>query len=234
MKKNDLDKILQETRKKLHIPEPEKHETLKEHTIMIVDDDEHLIKSLEFILKDKYEVVSCQSGVDAVKKYKTMKNNISIVLLDIKMDIKNGVDVYKEIKRINPIIPIIFNTAFPGEYKPLDLVQTLHPFGYIIKGSNPSILYDNIASAVKYYKLINEKDILNSRLRNNIADMRNLHETSRKLIPLLNRDKLFREPYPQFRNQKGKHSVPDQSFSQYDPFDGKDKAAIDPDRHLAE
>ncbi len=192
MRKKDLDKVLQETRKKFKIKAPEELKPL-EDVIMIVDDDRTLIQSLEFIFKDKYKVISCYSGTEAVNKYKKQKSNISTILLDIKMDIKNGIDVYKEIKEINPAIPIIFNTAYPGEYKPLDLVQTLHPFAYIIKGTDPSILHDNISSAVKYYKLINEKDILNIKLKNIISDLKNLHKASREIASILNKDKLLKK-----------------------------------------
>ena len=199
MGKNDLDKALQETRKKLQVPAYKENQPL-EDVIMIVDDDGNLIKSLEFIFKNKYKVISCYGGVEAVDKYKKLKNKIHTVLLDIKMDDKNGIDVYKEIKKLNPTIPVIFNTAYPGEYKPLDLVQTLHPFGYIIKGTNPSILYDNISSAIEYYKLINEKDILNIKLKNIISDLKKLHKASQKLTSILDRDKLFKEIYKQYSN----------------------------------
>ena len=65
----------------------------------------------------------------------------------------DGIEVYKEIKRINSHIPIIFNTAYPGEYDSMEILQTLHPFSYIIKGSKSRVLIDNVDSAVQYYKI---------------------------------------------------------------------------------
>ncbi len=121
MKNNKLDKVLQETREKLKVTVQEEKKPL-EDVIMIVDDDENLIKSLEFIFKDKYGVISCLSGAEAVNKYKKFKSSIHAILLDIKMDIINGIEVYKEIKKINPAVPIIFNKAYPGAYKSLDLI----------------------------------------------------------------------------------------------------------------
>ncbi|MDD5066703.1 MAG: ATP-binding protein [bacterium] len=172
---------------------------MPEHeTVLLVDDDENIIRSLEFIFKDKYNIISCLTGSEALEKFSQNKDKISAVLLDIKMDDKDGIEIFQEIKKIEPSIPIIFNTAYPGEYKPLDLIQTLHPFGYIVKGSDPAILYDNLASAVEYRQLINEKDLLNVRLRKINTDLKFLYEASQKLTSILEKNKLHDEINKQF------------------------------------
>ncbi len=191
MPENELDKILKEAKQRLKI-KPE-IKLFLEDSIMIVDDDESVVKSLEFVFKDKYRIFPCCSGNDAIVQYKQNKDNVSTILLDIKMDGKDGIEVFKELKKINPAVPIIFNTAFPGEYKPLDLLQEFHPFGYIVKGSDPSILYDNIYSAVEYYNLIKAKDRLNSQLQEVIFDLKGLHKSSQNINSINNQKKLYKE-----------------------------------------
>lgn len=191
MPENKLDKILREAKQRLKI-KPEK-KILLENSIMIVDDDESVVKSLEFVFKDRYRIFSCYSGNDAITKYKQNKDSIAAILLDIKMNGKDGIEVYKELKIINSTVPIIFNTAFPGEYKPLDLLQELHPFGYIVKGSDPAILYDNIYSAVEYFNLIKAKDRLNLQLQEVIFDLKELHKSSQNINSINNQKKLYKE-----------------------------------------
>lgn len=183
--------------------------------LLIVDDDENVIKSLEFIFRDKYRVFSCYSGREALIKFKQYETSIDAVLLDIKMDDRDGISVFEDIKKINPSLPVIFNTAYPGEYKPLDLLQTLHPFGYIIKGSDPSMLYDNIASAVEHYRLIKEKDVLNRRLKVLVEDLKKLHSASQKITVLLDRKLLHQEISGQLR---GLFASWDVLYFHYDSF----------------
>lgn len=191
MDNNELDKIIQETR--IGLKYPQKKSIPNDDIIMIVDDDESLIKTLEFVLKDKYKIILCRNGYEAIDKYKKNINTVATILLDIKMDGKDGLTVFNEIKALNPTLPVIFNTAYPGEYKPLEIIQSLHPFGYIIKGSDSNILYDNINSAVTYYKLHKEKNDINCKLNEMVNSLRNLQQTSNRLNSLFKREKLYSE-----------------------------------------
>ncbi|HMB00106.1 MAG TPA: hybrid sensor histidine kinase/response regulator [Spirochaetota bacterium] len=205
MNSNKLDKIIEETRKELSlISKAEKNQEKKqknycEETIMVVDDDTNIIKSLEFIFKEKYRVITCSNSLNALKKFSRNRNDIMVILLDIKMDGKDGIELYKEFKKINPVIPIVFNTAYPGEYKVMELVQTLHPFGYIVKGSDPQILYDNLDSAIAHYKLTKEKDLLNEKLQRTVDNLKKLQQSSQKISCFLDEGKIYKESVKQFK-----------------------------------
>lgn len=57
------------------------------------------------------EVIHVENGIEALEVF---KNNpeIRLVLMDIKMGGMNGLDVTREIRKINPEIPVIAVTAF--------------------------------------------------------------------------------------------------------------------------
>jgi len=78
---------------------------------MVVDDDEGMLRTLNYILTDKgYEVVTLNSGIDAIELIK--KRSFDIVLTDIKMPGMDGVEVLKGIKKLSPGTIIMMITAY--------------------------------------------------------------------------------------------------------------------------
>ncbi len=65
--------------------------------ILIADDEEHLIRSLSFILtKEGFEVTAAGNGEEALKKVAEYKP--ALMFLDIMMPRKNGYEVCEEIR----------------------------------------------------------------------------------------------------------------------------------------
>ena len=79
--------------------------------ILIVDDDPTMLKTLKDIFGlDKYTVETALSGIEALEKFN--KSEFSCVLIDIKMPGMNGVELFQEIKKKQPQIPVILMTAY--------------------------------------------------------------------------------------------------------------------------
>jgi DNA-binding NtrC family response regulator len=79
--------------------------------ILIADDEESLRYSLGGILKIRgYNVTLVEDGLKAVE---TIRNgNFDVAFLDIRMPEMNGVEAFKEIKKINKKIVIFIMTAY--------------------------------------------------------------------------------------------------------------------------
>lgn len=52
-----------------------------------------------------------QNGIQAIEFIKS-NNHIDLVLMDIKMPLMDGIEATKQIKKYNPEIPVIAQTAF--------------------------------------------------------------------------------------------------------------------------
>lgn len=79
---------------------------------LIVDDNADVLSYLKRVLLDTgIGVVTARSGHEALKHIRE-KNKIDIVLLDMQMPEMNGIEVAREIKRLNPGLPVIAQTAF--------------------------------------------------------------------------------------------------------------------------
>ncbi|MBC8053499.1 MAG: response regulator transcription factor [Sphingobacteriaceae bacterium] len=79
--------------------------------VLLVEDDPNLGLLLQdyLQLKGKYDVVLAQDGVEGLEQFTSSRYDICI--LDVMMPKKDGFTLGKEIRKINPDVPIIFATA---------------------------------------------------------------------------------------------------------------------------
>ena len=118
--------------------------------VMVVDDDESILKTTGLILEEEgYQVEPCSTGKEATDKF---NESINAVILDISMPDMTGLEVFEKIKAKNPYVPIIFHTgSFTHNDDRRDIRRQFRPHAYVIKGSDPEQLLDTVASAVESY-----------------------------------------------------------------------------------
>ncbi|HBN27177.1 MAG TPA: two-component system response regulator, partial [Desulfobacteraceae bacterium] len=79
--------------------------------ILVVDDEVDFAEMLSLRLKEVGEfVMSVHNGQDCLKTLEG-KNNIDVVILDIKMPGMDGIEVLKEIKKKFPLVEVIMLTG---------------------------------------------------------------------------------------------------------------------------
>ena len=112
--------------------------------IMIVDDSKFMRMFVVNILKrNKYlDIIEAGDGEEAITKFK--RENPDLVLLDIIMPDITGVDVLKEIKKLNPNAKVIMVTAV-GQEIILKECKQLGAEGQIIK----PFTEENIIATIK-------------------------------------------------------------------------------------
>lgn len=102
--------------------------------ILLVDDEElqltRLLGAVKAVLP-KAELLSYSNPIKALEENK--ENKIDLAFLDIEMPICNGIQLAKKLKSINPLIKVIFVTAY-NDYA-LEAYR-LHASGYISKPVN--------------------------------------------------------------------------------------------------
>lgn len=84
----------------------------KKRSVLIVDDEKIMRDSLTDWLKDGYRVTTAESGEKALELIK--KQDFDVMVLDMKLTGKNGLQVLKEVKDIKPQIQSIIMTAYPS------------------------------------------------------------------------------------------------------------------------
>ncbi len=80
--------------------------------VLIAEDDDSSYKFIEMLLKkENINVLRAVNGIEALEICKR-RNDISLILMDIKMPKMNGIDATREIKKLYPGLPIIAQTAY--------------------------------------------------------------------------------------------------------------------------
>jgi PAS domain S-box-containing protein len=78
-------------------------------TILLAEDNVMLRELSKKVLGEHgYTVIAAENGEDAVTKFIKHKESVQLLLLDMVMPKKNGIEVYEEIKGENPGIKVLF------------------------------------------------------------------------------------------------------------------------------
>ena len=121
--------------------------SLKNINILLVDDSVTIITRMKEILSEIKCVKSIDTATDGVEAYtKITKSQPHLVLLDINMPIKNGIELLKEIKQNFPKVKVIMVTNQSVEYyKPICIEMGAE---YFIDKSTEFELIPNIIELV--------------------------------------------------------------------------------------
>jgi len=95
---------------------PQKNHNGHRPTILVVDDEEALREMLTEILEDRdYEVVSASNGLDAIQKFRSRQQEISMVISDLGMPLMGGEEVFEKLKEIDGGVKMVFMTGYLEE-----------------------------------------------------------------------------------------------------------------------
>lgn len=145
--------------------------------VWIIDDEQGICVSLSLALKKDYQVSTFNSAAPALERMKS--ESCDVVLLDLKLQEENGMEVLRQIKQEHPDVSVIMMTAFgsigssveaikAGAYtyltKPLDLEQLKLFLSQTmeIRKMNEQIrfLSDELRSRQTFQKIVGESDVM--------------------------------------------------------------------------
>jgi two-component system, NarL family, invasion response regulator UvrY len=109
--------------------------------ILIADDHEIVRRGLKETLADEFEDASVGEARNAQEAIEAgCKQAWDIVLLDIKMPGRSGLEVLEELKKVRPKMPVVIISAFPQEEYALRAFK-LGASGYVSKeGASDELL----------------------------------------------------------------------------------------------
>ena len=130
-------------------------------TILIVDDEPSIVKSLSGLLSDEgFEVTSAGNGYEALQQ---IENNApDLVLLDIWMPGIDGLETLKEIKNSNPNIHVIMVTGH-GTIETAVQATKLGAYDFIEKPLNIEKVIVAINNALNFRRLEEENRYLRKK-----------------------------------------------------------------------
>ena len=126
--------------------------------VLIVDDDIHINELIDMYLQSGgYSTKKCFNGNDACNI--VMTEDIGLVILDVMLPGKDGIDVLKHIRK-NSDIPVIMLTA-KGEVFDKVLALELGADDYMVKPFDPKELLARVKAVTRRYTVDNQsKDVI--------------------------------------------------------------------------
>ena len=121
---------------------------LKKITVLYVEDEDLIRVNVKICLDYIFNVVSANNGQEGIDKFKN--NKIDLIITDINMPIKDGIEMLEEIKKISFDIPCIITSAYDKEM--LSRVKYISKCLYISKPFDIKDLMSKSLSLLNFEK----------------------------------------------------------------------------------
>jgi CheY-like chemotaxis protein len=114
----------------------------------LVDDEKDIVEMLEQLLERfGYRVTAFTSSIDALVAFKTNPHSFDLILSDMTMPNKTGIELAMEIKRTRPEIPFILCTGFSDQINEAKC-EALGIQGLVMKPVISNVLAKTIRAAL--------------------------------------------------------------------------------------
>ncbi len=123
-------------------------------TLLIVDDDKSIRYSLKRMLEGSFAILTAQNGEEALQRVK--ENSPDLILMDIKMPGRSGIEVLKEIKQIDPKSLVILMTAYGTTETAIEAMK-YGAFDYIVKPFPIPQMKELVEKAISLRKLMKQE-----------------------------------------------------------------------------
>ena len=145
--------------------------------ILLVDDHGIVRQGLKSLIELEADLKVTGEAASGLEALNLVRNNeYDIMVLDISMPGKNGVDTLHDLKHVSPILPVLVLSSYAEEQYALNLVRSGCK-GYLSKDADP----DEIIKAIR--NIANGKRYISSQLAELMSEQlshpseKQLHET---------------------------------------------------------
>jgi DNA-binding response OmpR family regulator len=83
-------------------------------TILIAEDMEDIRELVAAVFEGSgYSVIRAGDGEDAVEQFRESNGEVDLVIMDVAMPKKNGIQAYREIRKLRPGMKVLFISGYP-------------------------------------------------------------------------------------------------------------------------
>ncbi|HGY54287.1 MAG TPA: sigma-54-dependent Fis family transcriptional regulator [Caldithrix abyssi] len=124
---------------------------MEKETILIVDDQTEILRTLQRLFREDFEVLTAESGPKALKLVKTQP--ICVIISDQRMPEMDGVTFLSEARKLQPDAVRILITGYADIEATIEAVNRAGIFQYISKPFEPDDLKQIVKNAAERYRL---------------------------------------------------------------------------------
>ncbi|MGC9976403.1 MAG: sigma-54 dependent transcriptional regulator [Syntrophales bacterium] len=157
---------------------------MKKLNILVVEDGQSQREMLrDFLVREGHTVVAADNGDSAIQS--VLKGHFDMILLDYKMPGMDGMQVLKEVKKINPEIDVIIITAY-GTIETAVEAMKAGAIDYVTKPVDFDELLIHVDRVSERRTLIRENEILRQEFKDKGVTMDKIIYKSPKMNALIN------------------------------------------------
>lgn len=131
------------------------------YNILVCDDDKEIVKAIEiYLTKENYNVLKAYNGEECLNVLRD--NTIHLIILDIMMPVKDGIETIKKIRE-EKAIPVIMLSAKSEDEDKINGLN-LGADDYVTKPFNPLELIARVNSGIRRYTKLNTVETKNSNI----------------------------------------------------------------------
>jgi two-component system response regulator AtoC len=149
-------------------------------SVLVVDDDAQIRSLLSDLLKDGgYAVRLAKTGAEALAEVE--KQRPDLVMMDIKLPDRDGLDVLKALKRERPELEIIVMTAFGGSSTAIKAMEH-GAYDYVTKPFEIDDLLATLKRVIEHAEMFSEVATLRLELGKSAAERERIVGSSRPML----------------------------------------------------
>lgn len=152
--------------------------TTEKLNILLLDDENDILKSLNRVLRLDYNVFSFNEGKDALSCLKV--NDIAIIISDMRMPEMDGADFLSVAREIQPDSVRILLTGYSDIQSTIRAVNAGGIHTYISKPWDNDNLKLIVAKSAEFYRLTKEKKRLNRELEKRNIQLEDVNQALKK------------------------------------------------------
>ncbi len=137
---------------------------MKEHTILLVDDNAEILDIVETTLSQDYHVLKSLNAEDAL--HVLAQEKIDLIITDQRMPGMTGIEFLAKTKAYNPRMIKIILTGYTDTKDLMDAINQGRVYKYITKPFRPNDLHLIVKRALEHYELENDNIRLYQELQN--------------------------------------------------------------------
>ena len=148
------------------------------HTLLVVDDEPDVVKSVQDLLRFDYKVLGATRASDALKLVR--EQPVHVVLTDQRMPEMTGVEFLRRLREEYPDTVRLLVTGYADIRAVIDAINQGNVYRYITKPWEPEELQAVIREAAERYDLVAERKRLMEELRGKNEQLEQSNEELRR------------------------------------------------------
>jgi response regulator RpfG family c-di-GMP phosphodiesterase len=148
-----------------------------ERILLLVDDEENILRSLNRLLRrDGYQILTASSGDEGLELLK--EHNVGVILSDQRMPGMSGVEFLSQVKNTYPDNVRMVLSGYTDLQSVTDAINEGAIYKFLTKPWDDELLRTNVRKAFEHYEMAHENERLTEELRKVNAE---LEEANQKL-----------------------------------------------------